>query len=86
MNATHLRSIREFEKLHEKYLASSNKKNVLIKKIFALETYVLHAVNNILVMATVNHNQTNRNIGEICDIIISNAKMDMDSCFITKTI
>jgi hypothetical protein len=77
-----LRSLREYEKLHEQFLASPNKKDVLLKKVFAIETYCLYAVGDYVVMATITHNRTNKTIGEICMHIVEDVKMDEESCFI----
>lgn len=79
-----MRSIREYEKLHNSYLASPNKKGLLIKKMFALDTYVLFAQGDYIIMATVNHNRTNKDMGEVCANLIEDAKIDEESCFLLK--
>ena len=80
----HLRSIREYEKLHDRYLASPNKKDLLIKKMYALETYIIYAHGDYILMVTINHNRTSKDIGEICNNLIEDAKIDGESCFIFK--
>ena len=54
----------------------------MIKKVYAIDTYVLYAVNEWVVMAHVAHNRTNKDMGEICTNIIEDAKLEEDSCFI----
>jgi hypothetical protein len=63
---SHLRSLREYEKLHEKFLSSPNKRDVLFKKVYAIESYVLYASGDYVVMTTITHNRTTKGIGEIC--------------------
>lgn len=54
----------------------------MIKKVYAIETFVLYGVNDWVVMAMVAHNRTNKDMGEICMNILEDAKMEEDSCFI----
>lgn len=84
MSSQHFKSIRQFEKLHNSYLASPNKKGLMIKKTYQIETYVLFAQGDFIIMATINHNRTNKQIGEICTTLIEDAKIDDESCFILK--
>lgn len=82
LTPTNIKCIREFEKLHDRYLASKNKKELMIKKVFAIDTYVLYAVNEWVVMAQIAHNRTNKDIGEICTNLIEDAKMEEESAFL----
>mmetsp|Transcript_18895 Transcript_18895/g.13709 ORF Transcript_18895/g.13709 Transcript_18895/m.13709 type:complete len:112 (+) Transcript_18895:360-695(+) len=78
----HLKSLREFEKLHEVFLSSPNKKDVLLKKVYQLETYCLYAIGDYVIMATINHNRTSKTIQEVCSHVVEDIKMDEESCFI----
>lgn len=53
-----MRSLREYEKLHERFLSSPNKKDVLFKKVYSIETYALYATGDYVVMTTITHNRT----------------------------
>lgn len=68
--------------MHDRYLASKNKKELFIKKVYAIDTYALYAANEWVIMAMVAHNRTNKDMGEICMNILEDAKMEGDSCFL----
>ncbi len=79
-----LRSLQEFEKLHNQYLASPNKEDLLIKKVYAIETYALYAKENYVIMATIAHNRTEKTVGEVLESLYEDAKIDEESNFILK--
>lgn len=84
MTPSHLRSLQEFEKLFDRYQAASSKKDLMIKKVYAIETYALYSVGDYVIMSTVAHNRTNKDIREICHNIYEDVKLDEQSCFIHK--
>lgn len=52
--------------------------------MYQIETYVIYVKGDWVVMATIAHNRTNKEIGEICQDILDDAKIDEESCFITE--
>jgi sulfur transfer complex TusBCD TusB component (DsrH family) len=80
-----LRSLKEFEILFDRYSASP-RKDSLITKVFAIETYALYAMGDIIIMATIAHNRTSKDISEICYHIYEDVKADIHSHFIFNTI
>jgi len=82
LTEAHLKCIREFEKLHEQFLASPNKKDVLLKKVYGIDTYCLYAIGDYVIMAMVTHNRTSKTIAEICNHVVEDIKMDEESCYI----
>ena len=58
----------------------------IIKKMYAIETYVLYAVGEWVVMAMVAHNRTNKDMGEVCMNILEDAKLEEESCFLQSHI
>ena len=61
----YIESIRQFEKLYHMYQSSKNKKEVLISRKYQLITYGLLAKGEIVVMVSVAHNRSTRDIGMI---------------------
>jgi hypothetical protein len=63
---SHVRALQEFEKLYHQYMASPRKEGLMLKKVFALETYALLGVDEYyVVMATISHNRTEKDTFEI---------------------
>jgi hypothetical protein len=62
-----LTSLRIFEQLHQQYLSSPNKSDLMLKRVYPLETYALFGAEGEqwVAMATINHNRTTREIGQI---------------------
>jgi hypothetical protein len=54
LKKSHLKSLTEFEKLHDRYLTCSSKKDILLKKVYAIDTYVLYSLNDYIVFATIS--------------------------------
>lgn len=65
-------------------MTSPKKKDVFIKKVYAIETYALFASNDFVIMAVIAHNRTNKDIGEILNNILEDARLEEESCFIVK--
>ena len=76
-----MRSLYEYESLYDRYTASS-RKETLLTKVFTIETYALYAVNEIVVMATIAHNRSSKDIYEICHHIYEDFLADLSSHFI----
>lgn len=53
----------------------------MITKVFAIETYALYAMNDVIIMATIAHNRTSKDISEVCHHIYDDVKADMHSHF-----
>jgi len=85
MTPAHMRSLKEFEILFDRYNAAP-RKDSLITKVFAIETYALYAMGDIIIMATIAHNRTSKDISEICYHIYEDVKSDINSHFIFNTI
>eukprot|EP00347_Sterkiella_histriomuscorum_P009279 403341817 len=88
LNKYHLRSIQEYEQLYDRYQAftiTSKSKDFYCKKVHSIETYVILAQGDYCVMATMHHNDrinNVRDIREICQNILDDAKLEEDSSFI----
>jgi hypothetical protein len=80
--ASHVRAIQEFEQLYQRYHTSPNKKELMIKKVMPLETYALLAVNGYVIMATVAHNRTEKEIFDVLRGVYDDAKNDEESTFL----
>lgn len=80
MNPQHIRSLQEFESLYDRY-QSNPKKDSLITKVYAIETYALYALNDIIILATIAHNRTSKDISEVCYHIYEDVKADLNSHF-----
>ncbi len=79
----HVRALQEFEKLYTQYQASRNKTNLLLKKVYALETYALLAPDeNYVVMAVIAHNRTEKDIYDILKSLYEDTKFDEESTFL----
>jgi hypothetical protein len=76
-----MRSLYEYESLYDRYTASA-RKETLLTKVFTIETYALYAVNEIVVMATIAHNRSSKDIYEICHHIYEDFLADLSSHFI----
>eukprot|EP00347_Sterkiella_histriomuscorum_P024317 403331550 len=77
-----IRSLQEYEKLYDRYLVSTNKHDLFIKRVYALDTYVLYAQNHLVIMATILHKRTELDSEEICKNILQEVLIDEGSCFI----
>lgn len=77
----HLRSLHEYEKLYDRY-QTNPRKETMFMKVYAIETYVLYAYNELVIMATIAHNRTSKDISEICQHIYEDVKADINSHFI----
>ena len=87
MLPTHVRAIQEYEKLFTQYKASPRKQGLMLKKVFALETYaLLGADEHYVVMATISHNRTEKDTFEVLQALYEDAKIDEESTFITQSI
>lgn len=53
--------------------------------MYAIETYALYSINEYVIMVTIAHNRTSKEIREICHSIYEDAKLDEESCFIFKS-
>jgi hypothetical protein len=85
MTPQHLRSLQEYADLYDRYLATApllKKKETLLKKVFAIETYTLFFLNDLIIMATIAHNRTSKNVSEICQHIYDDVLADISSHFI----
>lgn len=60
------------------------RKETLLQKVFAIETYVLFAINELVIMATIAHNRSNKDVSEICQHIYDDVRADIASHFIFK--
>ena len=54
----------------------------MLKKVYALETYALIATGNYVIMATVAHNRTEKEVFEVLRSIYEDAKGDEESTFL----
>jgi hypothetical protein len=79
----HIRSLHEFEQLYDRFMANP-RKEVLISKVYAIETYALYAAEQMVIMVTIAHNRTSKDISEICQHILQDVKADIQSHFIMK--
>ncbi len=87
MLPSHVRAIQEFEKLYTQYEASPRKEGLMLKKVFALETYaLLGADEDYVVMATISHNRTEKDSFEVLRSLYEDAKIDEESTFINQSI
>ena len=83
MLPAHIRAIQEFEKLYTTYEVSSRKQGLMLKKVYALETYALLGANeNYVIMATIAHNRTEKDTFEVLQALYEDAKIDQESTFI----
>lgn len=73
---SHVRALQQFEQLYHRYQISPNKREVMIKKVYALETYALLGIGNYIVMATVAHNRTEREVFEVLRGLYEDIKVD----------
>ena len=76
-----MRSLHEYEQLFDRYMAYP-RKETLIQKVFAIETYALFAINELVIMVTIAHNRTSKDVSEICQHILDDVKADITSHFI----
>jgi len=53
----------------------------LLRK-FEIESYALLSNGDYVIMATIAHNRTNKDVREICVNILEDVRLDEDSCFI----
>jgi hypothetical protein len=77
----HIRSLHEFEQLYDRYQANPRRES-LFMKVYAIETYALFAMNDLIIMATIAHNRTSKDISEICMNILEDIRADLTSHFI----
>jgi sulfur transfer complex TusBCD TusB component (DsrH family) len=85
MTPGHLRSLKEFEILYDRYQASP-RKDSLMTKVLAIETYAIYAMGDFIILATIAHNRTSKDLSEICYHIYEDVKADMNSHFIFNTL
>ncbi len=67
-------------------LNSANKKDLFMKKVLAIDTYVLYTRDHYLVLATIAHNRTESGVEEICREILDEVVADECGCFIMQYI
>jgi len=67
--------------LYDRYLASPNKKELMLKKVYALETYALLAVGNYVIMAKVAQNRTERDVFDVLRSLYEDTKIDEENTF-----
>ncbi|CDW87641.1 UNKNOWN [Stylonychia lemnae] len=84
INYNQLRSIQEYEQLYERYQAFNPKKDFFAKKVYAIDTYAILSQGDYCVMATISHNRTEKDVKEICQNILDDARLDEGSSFIPK--
>lgn len=53
-----------------------------MKRVYQIQTYAIYATGDYCIMMTIAHNQTTRDIKEICENVIEDAIIDEDSNFI----
>lgn len=63
-------------------MVHNTKKNFFMKKQYAILTYVILVQGNYVIFATIAHNQVFRDIKEMCEDIVEDAKIDEDNNFI----
>lgn len=56
----------------------------MLKKVYHLETYALLAINGYVVMATVAHNRTERDIFDVLKGLYEDVKIDEESSFLLQ--
>ena len=54
----------------------------MMKKVYALQTYALLAVGNYVIMATVAHNRTEKEVFEVLRALYEDVKIEEDSTFL----
>ena len=84
--AAHLKCLRKFESMHERYLSSDVKKNLFIKEQFETVTYLLYSYysNSIdyTVMMSIDHNLTEKDISMICKRLLDDIRTEENCCFL----
>lgn len=78
----HVRALQEFEKLYDRYLSSPNKKDLMIKKVYQIDTFALLATGNYVIMAKVAHNRTEKEAFDVLRNLNEDIKVDEESSFI----
>lgn len=76
LTPAHLRSLHEFEQLYDRFMANP-RKETLISKVYAIETYALYSADQMVIMVTIAHNRTSKDISEICQQILEDVKNDI---------
>ena len=74
----------EFEKLHHQYLVGKKKKDIFIKKVYPIDTFVIYSKEQWVVMAQIAHNRTNLEVGEIMENIIQDTEIEETNSFIFR--
>ena len=77
-----IRCLQEFEKLYDRYMLNYNRKDLILKKVYHLETYALCAINEFVIMATITHNRTDKETREIFQQLYVDVREEEKSCFI----
>lgn len=78
--------IRKFEELYNIYQKSKVKRELCIKKVYPLETYLLYSRGDILIFSVIIHKGANREAIEIGRQILADAKEIEGTSFIIKHI
>lgn len=78
--------LRVFEKLYQTYMRDKKKKEFCVKRVYAMETFLLYAKGNLLIYAVINNGESDREPIEIGQQILSDAKEIESTSFILKHI
>ena len=78
--------IRKFEELYNIYQKSKVKRELCIKKVYPLETFLLYSRGDILIFSVIIHKGATREAIEIGRQILSDAKEIEGTSFILKHI
>ena len=85
-NAEQLKWLRIFEKLYADYQGSAKKRELCVKRVYAMETALLYSRGDILIFAVISHKGASREAIEIGKQILSDAKDIEGTSFILRHI
>ena len=85
-NAEQLKWLRLFEKLYSSYQGSAKKRELCVKRVYAMETALLYSRGDILIFAVISHKGASREALEIGKQILMDAKDIEGTSFILRHI
>jgi hypothetical protein len=78
--------LRTFEKLHNQYVKAKRKKELCIKRVYELDSYLLYSKGDIFIYAVITHKGATREALEIGKQILADAKEIESTSFILRHI
>lgn len=85
-NDNQLKWLRTFEKLHNQYVKAKRKKELCIKRVYELDSYLLYSKGDIFIYAVITHKGATREALEIGKQILADAKEIESTSFILRHI